>query len=174
MDILWSPWRTQYVESFKDEPNSSICCFICDAIERTEEKDSRLVVFRNNRMIIIMNKFPYNAGHLLVSPLRHIGDFNELDESELLSLSKGIQYSISALKELMKPHGFNIGINLGRIAGAGLPEHLHYHVIPRWNGDTSFISVVSNTKVISQSLTEMHSKLEKIFAEIVLNESVKF
>lgn len=168
MEILWSPWRTQYVEGFfKDEPEFGKSCFICEAIQNIDEEDSRLVVYRDSLTIIIMNKFPYNAGHLLISPLRHIGEFTELKENELLSLSKCIQYSILALKELMKPHGFNIGINLGRIAGAGLPEHLHYHVIPRWNGDTSFISVISNTKVISQSLIEIHTRLKIIFAQLI-------
>lgn len=174
MEILWSPWRTQYVESFTDETDGCKFCFICDAVEKIREADSRLVVHNDDRIIIIMNKFPYNAGHLLVAPKRHIAEFTDLSEEELLSLSKSIQVSINALKELMRPHGFNIGINLGRVAGAGLPEHLHFHVIPRWNGDTSFISTISDTKVISQSLTEMHSKLKKIFADLVKNDDVKF
>lgn len=174
MEILWSPWRTQYVESFKDEPDGCNSCFICDAIEKIQEADSRLVVHNDDRIIIMMNKFPYNAGHLLIAPQRHIAEFTSLNEEELLSLSKSLQVSINALKELMRPHGFNIGINLGRVAGAGLPEHLHFHVIPRWNGDTSFISTISDTKVISQSLTEMHTKLKKIFADLVKNDFVKF
>lgn len=174
MEILWSPWRTQYVESFKDEIDGCNSCFICDAIEKIQEADFRLIVYHDDRIIIIMNKFPYNAGHLLVAPKRHIAEFTSLNEEELLSLSKSLQVSINALKELMKPHGFNIGINLGRVAGAGLPEHLHFHVIPRWNGDTSFITTISDTKVISQSLIEMHTKLKKIFADLVKNDFVKF
>ncbi|MGQ9819097.1 MAG: HIT family protein [Candidatus Kapaibacteriales bacterium] len=174
MEILWSPWRTQYVESFKDESNDCNSCFICEALEKIDEEDSRLVVFKDHLSLIIMNKFPYNPGHLLVAPKRHLADLTNLNEDELLSLSKSLQISINALNELMKPHGFNIGINLGRVAGAGLPEHLHFHVIPRWNGDTSFISIVSDTKVISQSLTEMHTKLKKIFTGLVKNDSLKF
>lgn len=165
MEILWSPWRSRYIESFKDE-NSENTCFVCDAIKKVDEENERLVVYRSNHTIVIMNKFPYNAGHLLVCPLKHIPTLDFLDDNELLDLIQIVRKSISVLEKIMKPQGFNVGINIGRVAGAGLPEHIHFHVIPRWNGDTSFISVISDTKVISQSMEEIRGKLVELFQKL--------
>lgn len=162
MEILWSPWRTKYIESFTDEKNENLC-FICEAIEKVDEAKERLVVFRTNSTIVIMNKFPYNAGHLLISPLKHTGTLENLNSEELLDLISTVRFSLKVLEVAMKPHGFNVGINIGRVAGAGLPEHIHFHVIPRWIGDTSFISVISDTKVISQSMEEIYDKLFNLF-----------
>lgn len=162
MEILWSPWRTKYIESFSDDKNDN-SCFVCEAIEKTEEAKERLVVFRTNSSIVIMNKFPYNAGHLLISPIKHTGTLEELNSDELLDLISTVRFSLKVLEVAMKPHGFNVGINIGRVAGAGLPDHIHFHVIPRWNGDTSFISVISDTKVISQSMDEIYDKLSNLF-----------
>lgn len=165
MKILWSPWRSKYIESFKDE-KSDVTCFICEAIVKIEEAKERLVVFRTNHSIVLMNKFPYNAGHLLVSPIKHTSGLDNLNNEELFDLISVVRFSIRVLNDAMKPHGFNVGINIGRVAGAGLPEHIHFHVIPRWNGDTSFISLISDTKVISQSMEEIHSKLSELFAKL--------
>ncbi|MCX7908389.1 MAG: HIT domain-containing protein [Ignavibacteria bacterium] len=162
MKILWSPWRSKYIESFSDEGNNN-SCFVCDAIEKKEEAKERLVVFRSEHSIVLMNKFPYNAGHLLVCPLKHISTMDELNEIELLDFIKVVRKSINVLDEAMAPHGFNVGINIGRVAGAGLPEHIHFHIIPRWNGDTSFISLIADTKVISQSMVEIYDKVYEIF-----------
>lgn len=165
MEILWSPWRSKYIESFKDE-KSDETCFICEAIEKVEENKDRLVVFRTNFTIVLMNKFPYNAGHLLVSPIKHTSTLDSLDKDQLFDLISVVRFSIKVLDEAMKPHGYNVGINIGRVAGAGLPEHIHFHVIPRWNGDTSFISIVSDTKVISQSMEEIFEKLSNLFNDL--------
>lgn len=165
MEILWSPWRSKYIESFKDE-KSDETCFICEAIEKVEEKKNRLVVFRTNFTIVLMNKFPYNAGHLLVSPIKHTSTLDSLDKDQLFDLISVVRFSIKVLDEAMKPHGYNVGINIGRVAGAGLPEHIHFHVIPRWNGDTSFISIVSDTKVISQSMEDIFEKLSNLFNDL--------
>lgn len=165
MEILWSPWRSKYIESFKDE-KSDETCFICEAIEKVEEKKDRLVVFRTNFTIVLMNKFPYNAGHLLVSPIKHTSTLDSLDKDQLFDLISVVRFSIKVLDEAMKPHGYNVGINIGRVAGAGLPEHIHFHVIPRWNGDTSFISIVSDTKVISQSMEDIFEKLSNLFNDL--------
>ncbi len=165
MEILWSPWRSKYIESFKEE-NTETSCFVCEAIEKVEEEKERLVVHRSSHTIVIMNKFPYNAGHLLICPLKHIPNLEFLTDDELLDLIQTVRKSIAVLEKAMKPHGFNVGINIGRVAGAGLPEHIHFHVIPRWNGDTSFISVISDTKVISQSMEEIREKLIELFQEL--------
>ncbi|MGB9770502.1 MAG: HIT family protein [Candidatus Kapaibacteriota bacterium] len=164
MEILWSPWRTKYIESFSDEQNN--VCFVCEANEKTNEAKERLVVYRTSHSIVLMNKFPYNAGHLLVSPKKHTDTLDSLDSSELLDLISTVRFSIKVLQIALKPHGFNVGINIGRVAGAGLPEHIHFHVIPRWNGDTSFISVISDTKVISQSMDEIYERLFRMFSTL--------
>ncbi|MFN3305818.1 MAG: HIT family protein [Candidatus Kapaibacteriota bacterium] len=165
MEILWSPWRSQYIESFKDEGKEPIC-FVCEAIEKVEEAKQRLVVFRTLHTIVLLNKFPYNAGHLLVCPIKHTPTLDDLTNDELLDLISVVRTSTNVLKKAFKPHGFNIGINIGRVAGAGLPEHIHFHVLPRWNGDTSFISVISDTKVISQSMEGIYHKLGSLFQNI--------
>ncbi|ROL56556.1 HIT domain-containing protein [Bacteroidetes/Chlorobi group bacterium Naka2016] len=162
MEILWSPWRTKYIESFSEKDKDNIC-FICEAVNLPNEGKERLVVHRTNNSIVLMNKFPYNAGHLLVSPLKHTGTLDDLNQQELLDLIATVRFSIKVLQIVMKPHGFNVGINIGRVAGAGLPDHIHFHIIPRWNGDTSFISVISDTKVISQSMEEIYEKLSNLF-----------
>jgi len=162
MEILWSPWRTKYIESFKDEENGR-SCFVCEAINNPNEAKERLVVYRTEHTIVVMNKFPYNAGHLLICPIKHTSTLDDLSSEELLDLMTVIRKSIQILGEAMKPHGYNVGMNIGRVAGAGLPEHIHFHVIPRWNGDTSFISVISDTKVISQSMEEIYDKLNSLF-----------
>lgn len=162
MEILWSPWRSQYIESFKDEENKS-SCFVCEAIENPNEARERLVVFRNLMTIVLLNKFPYNAGHLLVCPIKHTSTLDGLSNQELLDLISVVRLATNVLKKAFVPHGFNVGINIGRVAGAGLPEHIHFHVIPRWNGDTSFISLISDTKVISQSMEDIYLKLSSLF-----------
>ncbi len=164
MEILYSPWRSKYIESFKDE-KSKEGCFVCEAIERPDEAKERLVVYRNNFSIVIMNKYPYNAGHLLVCPLQHVSNFDYLSNEELLNLMLTLKDSIRVLDKVLKPHGYNVGMNIGRTAGAGLPEHIHFHIIPRWNGDTSFITTVSDTKVISQSFEELYEKINALFNE---------
>lgn len=167
MDILWAPWRSKYIEGFKDEktdPNNNPC-FICEAFNSNDDNKS-LVVYRNNNCFVLMNKYPYNSGHLLIAPNNHLATLDEIGDDVLFEMMKTINLSINALKELSNPHGFNIGINIGRVAGAGMPGHLHIHIVPRWNGDTSFMSVISNTKVISQTLEETQVILSDIFQKI--------
>lgn len=163
MELLWAPWRTQYIESFKDGNKDGETCFVCDAIKYPEESKKRLVVFQTENTIILMNKYPYNAGHLLVCPKQHTENFETLDEKELLDLILCVRKSMNILDKLLKPHGYNVGLNFGRVAGAGLPEHIHFHVIPRWNGDTSFIATISDTKVISQSIDQIFEDLLRLF-----------
>ncbi len=162
MEILWSPWRSKYIESFS-ENNENPSCFVCDAIHNPIEEKERLVVFRTKCSIVLLNKYPYNSGHLLICPIKHVPMLDELKDDELLDLIKVVRLAINYLGEVLRPQGYNVGINIGRVAGAGLPEHIHFHVVPRWNGDTSFISVISDTKVISQSMEELYRKLYSIF-----------
>jgi len=168
MDIMWSPWRSKYIESFKnrdiEEKNN---CFICDAVSATlEEYTNLLIIHKYTNTIALMNRYPYNSGHILIAPLRHISDFTQLTLDELTEIQIVTQQSIIALKDMFQPDGFNIGANLGDAAGAGLPGHLHYHVIPRWKGDTSFVSTIGDMKVISQSIDDTYIKLSNIMRTI--------
>lgn len=158
---LWAPWRIKYVQSLSEECE----CFICHNLENPRDDDNNLVLWRTEKSIVILNRFPYNNGHLLIAPARHIGDLELTDEVEMLDLFKLVRESQKALSLAIKPHGFNVGLNFGRCAGAGLPDHLHIHVVPRWNGDTNFINVCSDTDVISQSLTELLEMLKQISKE---------
>ncbi len=163
MDILWAPWRMEYILRAKegeDEP-----CIFCSRIKQKFDKKN-LILHRSQKAFIMMNRFPYNNGHLMVVPNRHIGDLlvlNSKEKSELFSL---LQLSIKALNLVMDPHGFNIGMNLGQVAGAGIENHFHFHIVPRWNGDTNYMPVISNTKVVSEALDKSYEKLAEAIIEI--------
>jgi ATP adenylyltransferase len=140
-------------------------CFICEYLKTDDKDEENLVLWRTKNCVVIFNRFPYNNGHLLIAPIRHIPGLDDCSEDELLELTKLMRETQKALSLAIKPHGFNIGMNFGRCGGAGLPEHMHIHVVPRWNGDTNFMSVCSDTKVISQSLTELYDLLKEISEE---------
>jgi len=156
MDIIWAPWRMKYIEyASLQKPRG---CFICEAIRAEKPKD-RLVLYKGRLSIVLMNLYPYNTGHLLVAPIRHVPDLENLDEKELTALFKAVKTSLKALRETLKPHGFNIGINLGRIAGAGLEDHVHVHIVPRWDGDTNFMPIIANTKVMPEALKDTYLRI---------------
>jgi len=165
---LWAPWRIGYVQGLDDKPMYGKSeglkrrdCFLCDIIARPDEDDRNLVLWRTKSSIILLNRYPYNNGHLLAAPLRHIQDLQEAGDEELLELTRLVRDSQKALSLVVKPHGFNVGMNFGRCAGAGVPGHLHIHIVPRWDGDTNFMSVCSDTDVISQSLEELLKLLKQ-------------
>jgi ATP adenylyltransferase len=166
---LWAPWRIQYVQGLGMEPPATekkiTGCFICHNLKHPQDDDENLVLWRTDKSIAILNRFPYNNGHLLIAPARHIPDLVDATDEEMLEMIKLIRESQKALSLAIKPHGFNVGMNFGRCAGAGLPGHLHIHIVPRWNGDTNFMSVCADTDVISQSLTELLGLLKKISKE---------
>ena len=165
MDILWSPWRAKYIDTFKDDKNVPEECFFCGAINDLEHDKERLVVHRSKHSIIMLNRYPYNGGHLLIAPLRHTGEFLELFADETADMMALAKLSIKVINSVSSPHAFNMGMNIGREAGAGVPGHLHLHVIPRWNGDTNFMSSVCDTKVISQSLEDIQQNFALKFKE---------
>jgi ATP adenylyltransferase len=135
-------------------------CFLCRKFaERKDEQNC--VLWRGNRVFVIMNTFPYNTGHLLVAPRRHVGTLEQLTKGELLELMEAAQRASGALKRAFRPHGFNLGMNLGRIAGAGLVGHLHLHLVPRWRGDTNFMPIVGETKVVSEELSRTCSRIRQ-------------
>ena len=164
MDILWAPWRSHYVENVDNIEG----CFLCHAVAQGEDlwRDN-LVLHKSSHSFIILNKYPYNSGHLMIVPLNHTGNYMELDESTIIDMDKLLRLSLRALERAFKPHGFNIGYNLGRPAGAGLETHIHMHVVPRWNGDTNFMPVVAKTKVISQDLYATYDRLKESLEHIL-------
>ncbi len=166
MEILWSPWRSKYIESFKDEDKKKPACFFCEAIESPDRDAELLVVTRRDLCFVMLNRFPYNNGHFLIAPYRHIGSFDELTKEEMTAIMELINDSIKVLDHCVAPHGYNIGANLGREAGAGVPGHLHFHIVPRWNGDTSFMPLISETKVVSQALEDNQKTFSAAFQEL--------
>lgn len=155
MQTLWSPWRSKYIGTFKDElEKSKENCFLCDAANQVRPDSESYVVARRKDCFAVLNLYPYNNGHILVAPYRHIGDFALLSVDELNSIIKLLQESVEALKTVYNPHGFNIGANIGNGSGAGVPDHIHFHIVPRWNGDTSFISTLSDTKIVSVAIED--------------------
>jgi ATP adenylyltransferase len=160
-NILWAPWRIPYIRGLEKDDD----CFLCHNLAHPEDDERNLVLWRTGRSLVVLNRFPYNNGHLLVAPARHVADLTETSEDEMLELVKLVREAQRALSLALHPHGFNVGLNFGRCAGAGLPGHLHIHVVPRWDGDTSFMSVCSDTKVVSQSLADLLAELKKTSAE---------
>jgi len=158
---LWAPWRIGYVQGLDKGSD----CFICEITSKPQDDDENLLLWRSGRCIVVLNRFPYNNGHLLIAPTRHIPDLDQATDEELLEMTKLVRESQKVLSLSIKPHGFNVGMNFGRCAGAGLPEHLHIHLVPRWDGDTNFMSVCSDTDVISQSLGELFEQLKQVSKE---------
>ena len=153
MDKLWAPWRINYISSKKKSKG----CIFCRA-KTGKSKDQ--VIFKTQFSIVMLNIYPYNNGHLLISPLRHISDISLLRDNEILDLFGCLNKAKDLLKKVLKPQGYNIGFNLTRIAGAGIVGHLHLHIVPRWVGDTNFMPVVFGTKIISQSLKQLARELK--------------
>jgi ATP adenylyltransferase len=157
MDDLWAPWRLSYVAAAR-HPVTGNACFLCAGIAQDRDRDN-LIVQRTERSVVMLNRYPYNNGHLLIAPAAHKGVLGTLDDREMLDLMMTMTRMTAVLERAMKPDGYNVGLNLGAAAGAGLPGHLHWHVVPRWQGDTNFMPVVSDTKVISQSLHTLYDLL---------------
>jgi ATP adenylyltransferase len=162
VDRLWSPWRMEYIAAAKELSENEGCIF-CD-LPAAGDDAAVYILARAELAYVVLNTFPYNPGHVLVAPFRHAGDLESLEEPELRDIDRLLQRSVTVLRDEMDPHGFNIGMNLGRVAGAGVPGHLHWHVVPRWNGDTNFMPVVGQTRVLPELLDETYRKLSPRFA----------
>ena len=165
MDTIWAPWRIEYIRE-----SDTGGCFLCAALQSDDDAD-RLVLARSAHTFVIMNRYPYNNGHLMVVPHRHEGDIEALDDAVLAELMRETVRAKRALRRAMQPDGFNVGINLGRIAGAGLEEHLHVHIVPRWAADTNFMPVVADTKVVPQALKALYAELKPLFDETEVTDA---
>ena len=161
MKKLFSPWRSVYIDAFKASKQPRGCLFCRMVREKNDE--SHLIVFRGKHNFVVMNLYPYNNGHLMIVPFRHTGNLEKVPASELREALELVKRSIAALKKTSAPHGYNVGLNIGRVAGAGIESHIHFHVVPRWNGDTNFMPVLGETKIISEDLRATWAKLRKHF-----------
>lgn len=161
MQRLWAPWRMEYIEKADRIPG----CIFCVKPAEGNDRESGIVC-RGETAFIMMNAFPYNTGHVMIAPYKHTADLYELDDAELLEISHLVRYSVKLLRKAMSPDGFNVGVNLGRTAGAGIADHVHWHVVPRWNGDTNFMPVTANTKVLPESLEATRDKLIRAMDEL--------
>jgi ATP adenylyltransferase len=161
MDHLWSPWRLEYVTGKSASPG----CVFCEALAGNSQAD--LIVFRGDACFVILNLYPYNNGHLMVIPNRHVGSFAAATTDELMELMRFTRDAEIALTEAYQPQGINIGVNLGRAAGAGILEHVHIHLVPRWIGDTNFMPVIGEVRVLPEELGESAKRLRPVFERLV-------
>jgi ATP adenylyltransferase len=170
MEKLWSPWRSQYIDSFKDNNCKKEGCIFCERQNQNIDDEGSLVIYKGKYTFIIMNLYPYNSGHLMVVPYRHTSNFLSFSKEENEEIMDNLQLAQLALQKTMQPHGYNIGANLGKVAGAGIDEHIHFHIVPRWNGDTNYLPVLGETRVISQDLYVTKANLQKAVNEIIAGE----
>jgi ATP adenylyltransferase len=158
IDRLWRPWRMQYVSTAGEDEG----CIFCDHL--ADDDEAANVLYRGGLVFVVLNAFPYNSGHLMVAPNRHVGELAGLTGDERHDLMDVTSKAVAVVGEAMTPQGFNVGMNLGRVAGAGIPGHLHVHVVPRWGGDTNFMPVVGETKVLPEMIADTYAKLRPGFA----------
>jgi ATP adenylyltransferase len=172
MDVLWAPWRLEYILS--EKPDECVFCIPEHQPDRPEEsrkKDrNRLILFRGKRVFVIMNKYPYSNGHLMVTPRRHVMDLPDLEPDEAHETMDMVSRCVTILRECFSPDGINVGLNIGKAAGAGIKEHLHFHLVPRWNGDSSFMAVFSETRVMPEHLFSTYDRLRPCFDRLAEGE----
>lgn len=162
MKKMWAPWRMKYITGAADKNPKG--CIFCKKPKGKADREN-YILHRGKGAFVIMNIFPYNNGHLMIAPYRHVGDFTALNAEELLEIMQLAQACQKAMSSVMKPQGYNLGFNLGLVAGAGIEDHIHLHLVPRWNGDTNFMPVLANTKVVSEALEDSFKKLKKALDE---------
>ncbi len=156
MERIFAPWRIRYILAPKPRD-----CVFCNALKMDEREV--LVVYKAKKSYVVMNRNPYNPGHVMVCPNRHVASLEDLSEEEMLEMMQLTKLAIKAIRHCMNPDGFNVGVNIGKVAGAGIAEHLHIHVVPRWNGDTSFMPVLADVQVVPEALEETYEKLRESF-----------
>ncbi len=164
MEKLWAPWRMKYIKDTVELGSQE--CFLCEAAQKIPDQ-SNLVVKKFSSTLVMLNLYPYNSGHILIAPFQHVNSLGLLNDSEIFEIMKALQISENVVREIYKPDGMNLGMNIGREAGAGIPDHIHFHIVPRWNGDTNFMPIISQTKVISEALDVCYENYKKKFDTIM-------
>ena len=157
---LWAPWRMEYILGKKPED-----CIFCLGKDEMEDQ-KRLVLYRSDLSFVIMNRYPYNNGHIMIAPLKHLPNIEDLDTKTVQDMFQLLQKSIEIIRICLKPEGFNIGVNIGKAGGAGIEEHLHIHIVPRWNGDTNFMPVLGDVRVMPEHLEDSYNKLYPYFKKL--------
>jgi ATP adenylyltransferase len=160
VERIWAPWRLSYVKDASKDKESQ--CIFCAAL-KAEDDEANLIVRRGERAFVILNKFPYTNGHLMVAPYEHVAELQALDEETLSEIMTLAQRGMGALETSYSPHGYNVGFNQGRVAGAGVEHHIHMHVVPRWGGDTNFMPVLGDTRVMNQTLQDSYETVKGAF-----------
>ena len=155
MDHLWAPWRMGYVSA--EQPEGCIFC----TKPAAGDDEANQILHRGDLVFIMLNAFPYNSGHLMIAPFRHVGDPLEMEAQESSELLYGIRIAFEVLRESLSPDGFNVGMNVGRVAGAGYADHLHVHVVPRWSGDTNFMAIMADTRIVPEALADTYRRLKE-------------
>jgi len=167
MEKLWSPWRSKYIDSFK--PGNSKDddeCLFC-RIQKEDKDKENFLIHRSEKSFIIMNLYPYNSGHLMIVPYKHAPSLKELDKDTYLDCMNMLNLGCEILHDSIFPHGFNIGANIGRVSGAGIDGHIHFHIVPRWDGDTNFMPVLNDVKVVSEAMEDTYQKLVKTLSKLI-------
>ncbi len=178
---IWAPWRIEYLKDLsksedgnpQDPVNEKSGCFLCNYRNTPKNDKENLLLWRTPHASVVMNRYPYTAGHLLITPTEHVPDLGLLSEETMLDIMRLSRDTQKILAETIRPHGFNVGFNIGRCSGAGLPGHVHMHVVPRWDGDTNFMHVNGNVRVISQSLEQLYDELSQTAKKLNLPENIK-
>jgi ATP adenylyltransferase len=165
LNKLWSPWRSQYIDSFLNKEKQAQC-ILCELAKQNVEDAGNLLVEKGKLTFTVLNLYPYNNGHLMVIPFQHKNELGMLTPDENAEIMEKINLAVSALTKTIGPEGFNIGANLGKCSGAGIDDHIHFHIVPRWNGDTNFMPVLGDVKVISQDLLQTKQKLFETYKKI--------
>lgn len=165
VERLWAPWRMEYILS----PAAGECVF-CVAVEDAE---ANMVLFRGERALVMLNAYPYNSGHLLVAPYAHVANIADLGHEELCDMMELARAAMVATDRCLGPQGYNVGMNIGRAAGAGIEQHVHLHIVPRWEGDTNFMSVVADTRVVPEALKACHQRLTPVLEEVAAELGLK-
>ena len=160
MERIWAPWRIRYIDQAKEGKEEG--CFLCDKPKEDEDTEN-YILHRGQKNFVILNSYPYNPGHLMVAPYRHVDSPEKLTDEERQEHYELVTKSLGVLREVFKPGGFNVGMNLGRVAGAGVDDHIHTHIVPRWGGDTNFMPVMADVRVLPEALAESYEKLRGKF-----------
>ena len=157
---IWAPWRLEYVKDASKDKESE--CIFCEALDAGDD-DANLIIRRGERAFVILNKYPYTNGHLLIAPHEHVAEFQRLDDETMAEIMSLAQQGMNALETSYAPHGYNVGFNQGRVAGAGVEHHIHMHVVPRWGCDTNFMPVLGDTRVMNQTLEDTYATVREAF-----------